>query len=161
MSARGGKKRQRIVSKSTRAGLLFPVSRLHRYLKKGLPKWRVSAAAPVYQAAVLEYLTGLLHRFWRAPHILLRYVLCIAEQKRCLCRCRSREINHGCHKQDLFAERFAVVKTERKSSILANIFAIFQCFSFNIMVFSKSQLQFHVGHQQNRYTGITIVKFQS
>ena len=58
MSARGAKKRQKSMSRSAKAGVLFPVGRMHRYLKKSLPKWRVSAAAPVYQAAVIEYLTG-------------------------------------------------------------------------------------------------------
>ena len=47
-----------IVSKSNRAGVLFPVARIKRYLKQTILKKRISAAAPVYQAAVLEYLTG-------------------------------------------------------------------------------------------------------
>jgi len=58
MSGRGGKKRQKAVSKSTRAGVLFPVSRMNRYLRRLSYRLRVSAAAPVYQAAVIEYLTG-------------------------------------------------------------------------------------------------------
>eukprot|EP00798_Chlamydomonas_sp_ICE-L_P030566 gene30566-biopygen16409 len=50
---RGGKKS---VSRSARAGLQFPVGRVARYLKKGKYAERVGAGAPVYLAAVLEYL---------------------------------------------------------------------------------------------------------
>ncbi len=58
MSARGGKKRQKSVSRSAKAGVLFPVGRMHRYLKRMTHHFRISAAGPVYQAAVIEYLTG-------------------------------------------------------------------------------------------------------
>ena len=58
MSARGGKKRQKAISRSTKAGVLFPVGRMHRYLRGMTHHFRISAAAPVYQAAVIEYLTG-------------------------------------------------------------------------------------------------------
>lgn len=58
MSARGGKRRQKSVSRSAKAGVLFPVGRMHRYLRRSVPKFRIGAAAPVYQAAVIEYLTG-------------------------------------------------------------------------------------------------------
>eukprot|EP00798_Chlamydomonas_sp_ICE-L_P015439 gene15439-biopygen24488 len=50
---RGGKK---AVSRSAKAGLQFPVGRIARYLKKGKYAERVGAGAPVYLAAVLEYL---------------------------------------------------------------------------------------------------------
>eukprot|EP00798_Chlamydomonas_sp_ICE-L_P015974 gene15974-biopygen24976 len=50
---RGGKKS---VSRSAKAGLQFPVGRVARYLKKGKYAERVGAGAPVYLAAVLEYL---------------------------------------------------------------------------------------------------------
>lgn len=46
------------MSRSTKAGVIFPVGRMLRYIKKGLPKYRVGVGAPVYMAAVLEYLTG-------------------------------------------------------------------------------------------------------
>jgi len=46
------------VSRSKRANLQFPVSRIHRLLKKGHYGQRVGAGAPVYLAAVLEYLTA-------------------------------------------------------------------------------------------------------
>ena len=62
MSGRGGKKRQKAVSKSARAGVLFPVARMNRYLRRLSYRLRISAAAPVYQAAVIEYLTGLFAR---------------------------------------------------------------------------------------------------
>ena len=43
-------------SKSVKAGLQFPVGRVRRYLKAGRYAQRVGAGAPVYVAAVLEYL---------------------------------------------------------------------------------------------------------
>ncbi|KAK4315338.1 hypothetical protein Pmani_013429 [Petrolisthes manimaculis] len=62
MSARGiAKKRQKNVSKSQRANVLFPVGRLHRYMKAGpagTRKLRIGVGAPVYAAAVIEYLTA-------------------------------------------------------------------------------------------------------
>lgn len=50
----GGKKH----TKSTRAGLVMPVSRVHRYLKKGRYARRTSIAASVYMSAVIEYLVA-------------------------------------------------------------------------------------------------------
>uniref|UniRef100_A0A4W5RD48 MacroH2A.1 histone n=1 Tax=Hucho hucho TaxID=62062 RepID=A0A4W5RD48_9TELE len=58
MSSRGGKKKTTKTSRSTKAGVIFPVGRMLRYIKKGLPKYRVGVGAPVYMAAVLEYLTA-------------------------------------------------------------------------------------------------------
>ncbi|PNH08201.1 Histone H2A [Tetrabaena socialis] len=46
------------VSRSAKAGLLFPVGHIARSLKKGKYSERVGAGAPVYLAAVLEYLTA-------------------------------------------------------------------------------------------------------
>ncbi len=45
-------------SRSSRAGLQFPVGRVHRLLRKGNYAQRVGAGAPVYLAAVLEYLAA-------------------------------------------------------------------------------------------------------
>ena len=45
-------------TRSTRAGLLFPVGRIHRHLKKGNYSKRIGSGAPVYLAAVMEYLTA-------------------------------------------------------------------------------------------------------
>lgn len=46
-------------NKTIRAGLIFPVARLHRYLKKILmSKDRIGGTASVYMAAVLEYLAA-------------------------------------------------------------------------------------------------------
>uniref|UniRef100_A0A5S6QHA6 Histone H2A n=1 Tax=Trichuris muris TaxID=70415 RepID=A0A5S6QHA6_TRIMR len=50
----GGKSK----SRSSRAGLQFPVGRIHRLLQRGNYAERISAAAPVYLAAVIEYLTA-------------------------------------------------------------------------------------------------------
>ena len=50
-----GKKSQ---TKSSKAGLQFPVGRIGRFLKKGKYATRVGAGAPVYLAAILEYLTA-------------------------------------------------------------------------------------------------------
>jgi histone H2A len=58
MVGKGGKVRVKAQSRSTRAGLTFPVGRIHRLLKKGNYAERVGAGAPVYLAAVLEYLTA-------------------------------------------------------------------------------------------------------
>lgn len=46
------------ISKSVRAGLTFPVARVGRFLKKGKYANRVGVGAPLYLAAVLEYLTA-------------------------------------------------------------------------------------------------------
>ena len=55
----GGKNTQvKATSRSVKAGLQFPVGRIHRKLKKGNYAQRVGAGAPVYLAAVLEYLTA-------------------------------------------------------------------------------------------------------
>ena len=45
-------------SRSVRAGLQFPVGRIHRYLRKGNYSARIGSGAPVYLAAVIEYLTA-------------------------------------------------------------------------------------------------------
>ncbi|XP_050778867.1 histone H2A-beta, sperm-like [Gopherus flavomarginatus] len=45
-------------TKSAKAGLQFPVGRVHRLLKRGNYAERIGAGAPVYLAAVLEYLTA-------------------------------------------------------------------------------------------------------
>eukprot|EP00460_Paracercomonas_marina_P001586 EW706433.1.p2 GENE.EW706433.1~~EW706433.1.p2 ORF type:complete len:177 (+),score=67.26 EW706433.1:43-531(+) len=53
--AKGGKKAP--ISRSARAGLQFPVGRIHRYLKSRVQaNNRVGATAAVYSAAILEYL---------------------------------------------------------------------------------------------------------
>ncbi|CAL8276308.1 unnamed protein product [Boreogadus saida] len=54
----GGKARAKAKTRSSRAGLQFPVGRVHRLLRKGNYAHRVGAGAPVYMAAVLEYLTA-------------------------------------------------------------------------------------------------------
>ena len=46
------------VSRSSKAGLQFPVGRVARFLRKGRYAARVGGGAPVYLAAVLEYLTA-------------------------------------------------------------------------------------------------------
>ncbi|CAH9114432.1 unnamed protein product [Cuscuta epithymum] len=53
----GGPKKKP-VTRSVRAGLQFPVGRIGRYLKKGRYAQRVGTGAPVYLAAVLEYLAA-------------------------------------------------------------------------------------------------------
>ncbi|XP_061660469.1 histone H2AX [Syngnathoides biaculeatus] len=60
MSGRGksSKARAKSKSRSSRAGLQFPVGRVHRLLRKGNYAERIGAGAPVYLAAVLEYLTA-------------------------------------------------------------------------------------------------------
>jgi len=62
MSGKGkggrGKKSGKATSRSAKAGLQFPVGRIARYLKKGGYANRVGGGAPVYMAAVLEYLAA-------------------------------------------------------------------------------------------------------
>ncbi|RWS09094.1 ribosomal protein L2-like protein [Dinothrombium tinctorium] len=55
---KGGKVKSKAKSRSSRAGLQFPVGRIHRLLRKGNYAERVGAGAPVYLAAVLEYLAA-------------------------------------------------------------------------------------------------------
>ena len=56
---KGGKaERSKAKSRSSRAGLQFPVGRIHRLLRKGNYAERVGAGAPVYLAAVMEYLAA-------------------------------------------------------------------------------------------------------
>ncbi|KAK9215588.1 hypothetical protein WN944_007593 [Citrus x changshan-huyou] len=54
---RGGSGRKKI-SKSVKAGLQFPVGRIARFLKKGRYAQRMGSGAPIYMAAVLEYLAA-------------------------------------------------------------------------------------------------------
>jgi len=56
--AKGGKtgKRKGAQTRSSRAGVQFPVGRIARYMREGGYAKRVGAGAPVYVAAVLEYL---------------------------------------------------------------------------------------------------------
>ncbi|OWZ23585.1 Histone H2A.X, partial [Phytophthora megakarya] len=56
-AATGGRgKKGKGSTRSAKAGLQFPVGRVARYLKKGRYAQRVGGGAPVYMAAVLEYL---------------------------------------------------------------------------------------------------------
>ena len=53
-----GKTGAKAQSRSSRAGLQFPVGRIARYLKQGKFAERVGAGPPVHLAAVLEYLAA-------------------------------------------------------------------------------------------------------
>ena len=53
---RGDKKKA--TSRSAKAGLQFPVGRVARHMKNARVASRIGAGAPVYLAAVLEYLTA-------------------------------------------------------------------------------------------------------
>ena len=69
---KGGKVKGKAKSRSSRAGLQFPVGRIHRLLRYFCGTWgfhhlscrkgnyakRVGAGAPVYMAAVMEYLAA-------------------------------------------------------------------------------------------------------
>ena len=52
------KKKNKSKTRSSRAGLQFPVGRMHRLLRKGNYAKRVGGGSPVYLAAVLEYLSA-------------------------------------------------------------------------------------------------------
>ncbi|XP_063725613.1 histone H2A-beta, sperm-like [Symsagittifera roscoffensis] len=63
MSGKGGKPKSgkagaEAKTRSSRAGPQFPVGRIHRFSRKGNYAERVGAAAPIYLAALLEYLTA-------------------------------------------------------------------------------------------------------
>ena len=55
---KGGKAKAKAKSRSSRAGLQFPVGRIHRLMRKGHYADRIGSGAPVYLAAVLEYLSA-------------------------------------------------------------------------------------------------------
>lgn len=55
---RGKPKTTKSVSRSSKAGLQFPVGRVARYLKAGRYAQRVGSGSPVYLSAVLEYLAA-------------------------------------------------------------------------------------------------------
>ncbi|KAI7733702.1 hypothetical protein M8C21_020685 [Ambrosia artemisiifolia] len=55
---KGGRGKAKAVSRSSKAGLQFPVGRIARFLKAGRYAQRVGAGAPVYLSAVLEYLAA-------------------------------------------------------------------------------------------------------
>eukprot|EP00955_Chlamydomonas_euryale_P103847 365527-Chlamydomonas_euryale.AAC.5 len=55
---RGRGKGRKAVRRSSKAGLQFPVGRIARYLKRGKYADRLAAGAPVYLAAVMEYLAA-------------------------------------------------------------------------------------------------------
>ncbi|CAF1130542.1 unnamed protein product [Adineta ricciae] len=58
VSSAKSKSKDKQSTRSGRAGLTFPVGRVHRYLKQGSYGERIGQGAPVYLAAVLEYLTA-------------------------------------------------------------------------------------------------------
>nr|GEY48606.1 hypothetical protein [Tanacetum cinerariifolium] len=55
---KGAGERKKVVTKSVKAGLQFPVGRIGRFLKKGRYAQRTGSGAPIYLAAVLEYLAA-------------------------------------------------------------------------------------------------------
>uniref|UniRef100_A0A1I7YUN5 Histone H2A n=1 Tax=Steinernema glaseri TaxID=37863 RepID=A0A1I7YUN5_9BILA len=59
-NGKGGKlvKHTQNVSRSDKAGVKFPVGRIHRMLRKGNYAQRIGSGAPVYLSAVLEYLVA-------------------------------------------------------------------------------------------------------
>ncbi|KAI3898634.1 hypothetical protein MKW98_000747, partial [Papaver atlanticum] len=58
-AANKDKDKKKPVSRSSRAGIQFPVGRIHRHLKLRIAAHgRVGATAAVYAAAILEYLTA-------------------------------------------------------------------------------------------------------
>ena len=71
---KGGKQKVEKVSRSRRAGLQFPVSRIHRMLRKGLYAERVGAGAPVYLAAELLELAGNAARDNKKARIIPRHL---------------------------------------------------------------------------------------
>jgi histone H2A len=56
LPGKGGRGEKKSTTSSAKAGLQFPVGRIGRYLRQGKYATRMGAGAPVYLAAVLEYL---------------------------------------------------------------------------------------------------------
>ncbi|GAM20341.1 hypothetical protein SAMD00019534_035160 [Acytostelium subglobosum LB1] len=50
--------KKKAVSKSSKAGLIFPVGRIHTLLRGRVPTKRISVLASIYLAAILEYLAS-------------------------------------------------------------------------------------------------------
>lgn len=73
----GAAKVTKATSRSSKAGLQFPVGRIARFLKTGKYAERVGAGAPVYLAAVLEYLAAEVHQFTNLC-LILRYLFLFA-----------------------------------------------------------------------------------
>ena len=69
----GGRKadgsRKKAVSRSVKAGLQFPVGRIGRFLKLGRYARRVGSGAPIYLAAVLEYLAAEVSFLLQSPFV--------------------------------------------------------------------------------------------
>ncbi|PIN03353.1 Histone 2A [Handroanthus impetiginosus] len=55
---RGRGERKKAIPKSVKAGLQFPVGRIARFMKRGRYAQRMGIGAPIYMAAVLEYLAA-------------------------------------------------------------------------------------------------------
>jgi hypothetical protein len=56
----GPKAKKQKTSRSTRAGIIFPVARINRFLKSApTATTRVTQGASVYLASVIEYLVGM------------------------------------------------------------------------------------------------------
>ncbi|KAG2221110.1 hypothetical protein INT45_008631 [Circinella minor] len=72
MSSYGGKRppsSPKIKTLSTKAGLEFPVTRIHRYLRQGRYSHRFNTNAAIYLTSVLEYITAdLLEMAGNAAH---------------------------------------------------------------------------------------------
>ena len=58
MASGGRGSRAAPTSRTVKAGITFPVGRIHRHMKRGKYSSRIGAGAPVYLAAVLEYLAA-------------------------------------------------------------------------------------------------------
>lgn len=92
---------KKATSRSSKAGLQFPVGRIARFLKAGKYAERVGAGAPVYLAAVLEYLAAevsslslSLHCYSVIDFLVSDSFACLLGFERCLFiyffNCRSR-----------------------------------------------------------------------
>lgn len=55
---KAGSSEKASTSRSSKAGLTFPVGRVHRLLRKGNYAQRIGSGAPVYLTSVLEYLAA-------------------------------------------------------------------------------------------------------
>ncbi|KAD3068246.1 hypothetical protein E3N88_36126 [Mikania micrantha] len=107
---KGGGPKKKPVSRSVKAGLQFPVGRVGRYLKKGRYAQRVGTGAPVYLAAVLEYLAaevlelaGNAARDNKKNRIIPRHVL-LARDRKDWVRQKEKIVYRRNHRKEVEAE---------------------------------------------------------
>ena len=118
-------------SRSAKAGLQFPVGRIHTHLRVGRYAARVGSGAPVYLAAVLEYLT--------AEILELAGNACRDHKKR---RIKPRHIQLGIRNDEELNKLLGRV-TVAAGGVLPNIHAVFLPKRMMSTTNGRNQFQLH------------------